>query len=189
MNKILRSCRTLLTLMLFVYFLAACGSDKQPATSTEQAPAPVTSPEQAAQEDTTAQSAPMESQVEVSPEPEEKATATQTQTTEAQAPQEAPSTASDTTAQHDDMLALAKKSGCMACHAVDKKIVGPAWTDVAKRYAGNAGAREQLIEKVAKGGKGNWTEVVGSAAMPPYHPRVSKENIAKLVDFVLSLPN
>jgi cytochrome c len=70
---------------------------------------------------------------------------------------------------------------------VDKKIVGPAWKDVSKRYAGKADIRSQLIEKVSKGGRGNWTEVVGNVAMPPYHPRVSKENIGKLVDFVLSL--
>ena len=65
--------------------------------------------------------------------------------------------------------------------------VGPAWQDVAKRYANDADARTQLIEKVSKGGKGNWTAVVGTAAMPPYSPRVSNENIAKLVDYVLSL--
>jgi cytochrome c len=88
---------------------------------------------------------------------------------------------------HGDMLALARKSGCLACHSVDKKIVGPAWKDVSKRYAGKADIRSQLIEKISKGGRGNWTEVVGNVAMPPYYPRVTKENIGKLVDFVLSL--
>jgi len=87
----------------------------------------------------------------------------------------------------NDMLALAKKSGCLACHNVDKKVVGPAWRDVSKRYKGVAQARARLIEKISKGGRGNWTKVVGNAAMPPYFPRVSKENIEKLVDFVLSL--
>lgn len=84
-------------------------------------------------------------------------------------------------------LDLAKKSGCLACHSVEKKIVGPAWKDVAAKYKGNAGAKAQLVEKVKKGGKGNWTEVTGGAPMPPYSPRVSDENIAKLVDFVLGL--
>jgi cytochrome c len=84
-------------------------------------------------------------------------------------------------------LALAKKSGCLACHSVEKKVVGPAWMDVSKRYKGDAGARDRLIAKVKKGGKGNWTDVVGKAVMPPYSPRVSDENIAKLVDFVLGL--
>ena len=86
-----------------------------------------------------------------------------------------------------EMLALAKKSGCLACHNVDKKVVGPAWRDVSKRYKGVAQAKTRLIEKISKGGRGNWTDVVGNAAMPPYFPRVSKENIEKLVDFVLSL--
>jgi cytochrome c len=84
-------------------------------------------------------------------------------------------------------LALAKKSGCLACHSVEKKIVGPAWKDVAAKYKGDAGARDALIAKVKKGGKGNWTAVTGGAPMPPYSPRVSDENIGKLVDFILSL--
>lgn len=84
-------------------------------------------------------------------------------------------------------LDLAKKSGCLACHSVEKKIVGPAWKDVAAKYKGDAAARTALIEKVKKGGKGNWAAVTGGAPMPPYSPRVSDENIEKLVDFVLSL--
>ena len=84
-------------------------------------------------------------------------------------------------------LDLAKKSGCLACHSVEKKIVGPAWKDVSAKYKGDAAARDALIAKVKKGGKGNWTEVTGGAPMPPYSPRVSDENIAKLVDFVLGL--
>lgn len=84
-------------------------------------------------------------------------------------------------------LELAKKSGCLACHSVDKKVVGPAWKDVAAKYKGDKAARAALIEKVAKGGKGNWTAVTGGVAMPPNSPRVSDADIAKLVDFVLSL--
>jgi cytochrome c len=80
-------------------------------------------------------------------------------------------------------LDLAKKSGCLACHSVDKKIVGPAWADVGKKYKGDAGAKAALIAKVKKGGKGVW----GPAPMPPYSPRVSDANIEKLVGFVLSL--
>lgn len=84
-------------------------------------------------------------------------------------------------------LALAKKSGCLACHSVDKKIVGPAWKDVAAKYKGDASAKETLIGKVSKGGKGNWTAVTGGAPMPPYSPRVSDADIATLVDFVMGL--
>ncbi len=84
-------------------------------------------------------------------------------------------------------LALAKKSGCLACHSVDHKIVGPAWMDVSKHYQGVAGARDQLIKKVHTGGKGNWTAVTGGVPMPPYSPRVPDKDIEALVDFVLSL--
>ena len=85
-----------------------------------------------------------------------------------------------------DELELAKRSGCLACHAIDKKIVGPAWQDVSKRYKGQD-AKAQLIKKVKTGGKGNWTEVTKGVPMPPYSPRVTDENIEKLVDFVLAL--
>ena len=84
-------------------------------------------------------------------------------------------------------LGLAKKSGCLACHSVENKIVGPAWKDVAKRYKGDAGAKAVMISKVKKGGKGNWTDVTKGAMMPPYSPRVSDANIEKLVDFILAL--
>jgi len=80
-------------------------------------------------------------------------------------------------------LDLAKKSGCLACHGIEKKIVGPAWKDVAAKYKGDAGARDLLIGKVKKGGKGTW----GPAPMPPYSPRVSDANIEKLVDFIIGL--
>ena len=86
-----------------------------------------------------------------------------------------------------DMPPLAQKSGCTACHAIDHKVVGPAWMDVAKRYAGDAGAKDKLVSKVKTGGKGNWTEVTGGVPMPPYSPRVSDGDIAELVDFILGL--
>lgn len=84
-------------------------------------------------------------------------------------------------------LELAKKSGCLACHAVDKKVVGPAWQDVGKKYKGDGAAKASLIAKVKAGGKGNWTEVTGGVPMPPYSPRVADADIEKLIDFVLSM--
>ena len=84
-------------------------------------------------------------------------------------------------------LELPKKSGCLACHAVDKKVEGPSLKDIATKYKGNTGAKATLIDKVKKGGKGNWTEVTGGVPMPPYSPRVSDADIEKLVNFVLSL--
>jgi len=85
------------------------------------------------------------------------------------------------------MPPLAKKSGCTACHAIDRKVVGPAWADIGKRYKGDAGAKAALVAKVKKGGKGNWTEVTKGVPMPPYSPRVSDANIEELVSFILGL--
>ena len=84
-------------------------------------------------------------------------------------------------------LDLAQKSGCLACHSVDKKVVGPGWKDVAAKYKGDAGAKDLLIGKVKAGGKGNWNDVTGGVPMPPYSPRVSDADIATLVDFILGL--
>ena len=84
-------------------------------------------------------------------------------------------------------LELAKKSGCLACHAVDKKVVGPSWNDVSTKYKGDDGARAALIEVVRKGGKGNWTSVTGGVPMPPYSPRVADADIETLVDFIITL--
>jgi len=86
----------------------------------------------------------------------------------------------------EEGLALANKSGCLVCHKIETKLVGPAWRDVSKRYKGDHEAKSSLIAKVKAGGKGNWTEVTGGIAMPPYSPRVSDENIEKLVTFILS---
>lgn len=84
-------------------------------------------------------------------------------------------------------LALAEKSGCLNCHAVDHKIIGPPWQDVSNRHAGDAGARSRLINKVKTGGSGNWNEVTGGVVMPAYGGRVSAQDIETLIDFVLSL--
>lgn len=84
-------------------------------------------------------------------------------------------------------LDLAKKSGCLACHSVEKKVVGPAWKDVAAKYKGDGGAKAALVAKVKKGGKGNWNDVTGGVPMPPYSPRVADADIDTLVDFVLGL--
>ena len=87
----------------------------------------------------------------------------------------------------DAALELAKKSGCLACHSIDKKVVGPAWMDVSKKYKGDASVKDTLVAKVKAGGKGNWTEVTGGVPMPPYSPRVADADIETLVGFVLSL--
>ena len=81
--------------------------------------------------------------------------------------------------------ALATSKNCMACHAVDKKLVGPSYKDVAKKYAGDAKAVDALASKIIKGsevGKGNW----GAVPMPP-NPQVSEADAKKLAAWVLSL--
>ena len=76
--------------------------------------------------------------------------------------------------------ALAKAKNCLACHQVDKKVVGPAYKDVAKKYTAKDEAK--LVEKVLKGGKGSWGEV----PMPP-NASVKPEEATKLVKWILSL--
>jgi len=78
--------------------------------------------------------------------------------------------------------ALAQKNACMSCHGVDKKIVGPAFKEVAAKYKGDAGAQARLVAKVKAGGKGVW----GQVPMPP-SPQVKDEDLNKIVSWVLSL--
>jgi cytochrome c len=82
-----------------------------------------------------------------------------------------------------DMPDIAKKNNCTSCHTIEKKLVGPAYRDVAKKYKGQADAEAKLIAKVAKGGSGSW----GTMPMPPNAPKVSEADIKALVEFVLSL--
>src|SRR6187401_3167725 len=77
---------------------------------------------------------------------------------------------------------LAKKSACTACHAIDKKLVGPAYKDVAKKYKGDAKAEAMLVDKVKKGGTGVW----GQVPMPP-NSGVKDEDIKTLVKWILAL--
>ncbi|WP_154656668.1 c-type cytochrome [Methylococcus capsulatus] len=77
---------------------------------------------------------------------------------------------------------LAKAKNCVMCHSVDKKILGPAFKDVAQKYAGQQGADVKLAEKVMKGGSGVW----GTMVMPP-NPQVSETEAKQLVQWILSL--
>lgn len=76
---------------------------------------------------------------------------------------------------------LAKKSNCLACHTTDKKLVGPAYKDVAAKYAGQKDAEAKLIDKVKKGGKGVW----GQVPMPP-NANVKDADIQTLVKWILA---
>jgi len=77
--------------------------------------------------------------------------------------------------------ALAKKHNCLACHQVDKKSVGPAYKEIAKKYKGQSVAAK-LEEKVKKGGQGAW----GPVPMPP-NAAVPEGDIKKLVDWILKM--
>lgn len=78
--------------------------------------------------------------------------------------------------------ALAKKHNCLACHQVDKKLVGPAYKDIAKKYKGQAGAAAKLAQKVKQGGSGVW----GQIPMPP-NAAVPDADVKKLVDWILKM--
>ncbi len=78
-------------------------------------------------------------------------------------------------------LALATAKNCMACHAVDKKLVGPSYKDVAAKYAADKGAADKLAVKVIKGGAGVW----GAVPMPA-NAQVNEAEAKKLVAWVLS---
>ena len=77
---------------------------------------------------------------------------------------------------------LAQKKNCMACHAVDKKVLGPAYKDVAAKYAGQKDAADKLAAKVMKGGTGVW----GNIPMPA-NPQVSEAEAKQLVGWILTL--
>ncbi len=77
--------------------------------------------------------------------------------------------------------ALATSKNCMACHAVDKKLVGPSFKDIAKKYAGDKSATDKLAAKVIKGGAGAW----GPVPMPA-NPQVNDAEAHKLVAWVLA---
>jgi len=76
--------------------------------------------------------------------------------------------------------ALAKSKNCLACHAVDKKLVGPSYKDIAKKYAGDAKAVDMLATKIQKGGAGVW----GAIPMPA-NPQVNDAEAKKLAAWIL----
>ena len=77
--------------------------------------------------------------------------------------------------------ALATSKNCMACHAVDKKLVGPSYKDVAAKYAGQKDAVEKLAAKIIKGGSGVW----GPIPMPP-NAQVNEADAKKLATWVMT---
>lgn len=77
---------------------------------------------------------------------------------------------------------LARKSGCLACHGVQEKKLGPAYAEVAAKYKGDKSAQARLVSKVKTGGSGNW----GDMPMPP-NAHIKDEDINTIVAWVLAL--
>ncbi len=83
-------------------------------------------------------------------------------------------------AQSDEKLA--QSNGCLVCHSVEKKILGPGYKDVAAKYKDDKGAQASLVKKVKEGGTGVW----GTFTMPP-NTQVKDADIAALVKWILTL--
>ena len=86
-----------------------------------------------------------------------------------------------TSAFAQDPAALAKSKNCLACHSVSAKVVGPAYKDVAAKYAGQKGIEDKLVQKVMKGSVGAW----GQVPMPA-NPQVSEAEAHTLVKWILA---
>ena len=86
-----------------------------------------------------------------------------------------------TAAEARDATTLARRNGCLSCHGIDKRLVGPAFRDVSARYKADAGAQQRLAQKLRKGGSGVW----GPLAMPPY-PDLAEADLLVLVRWVLA---
>lgn len=81
-------------------------------------------------------------------------------------------------------LALVGSSDCFGCHKVSEKMTGPAYVDVAKRYAGKPGIEDSLANKIIHGGAGNW----GQVAMTP-HQNLAHDSAVAMVKYILLLNN
>lgn len=84
----------------------------------------------------------------------------------------------------NEMEVLAKKSNCLSCHAVDTRGVGPAYREVAKKYAKDKNAEAKLLAKVKKGGAGNW----GKVPMPPM-ASVPDNDLKALIKWIMAGAN
>jgi len=87
-----------------------------------------------------------------------------------------------TAALAEDGAALAKKFGCMSCHAVDKKVIGPSLKDIAAKYKGDASASDKMTAKILNGGSGAW----GTMPMPAQKGKVSDADAKALADWTLA---
>ncbi len=91
--------------------------------------------------------------------------------------------------QHEsaDIMVLARVNGCRRCHRVKTSVVGPAWELISERYKDSPDAKAFLMDKVKRGGSGNWDDITAGAAMPPHEGRISDMQLERLIDYILSL--
>jgi len=98
------------------------------------------------------------------------------------APVQEKQTARDAKSDGGNAEKLLAESDCRSCHAADRKVVGPSYSDIAKRYAAQNDATEKLARSIREGGSGNW----GNVSMPP-HPDLRDGQLAQILTWVLSL--
>lgn len=176
--------RTVMMILTLALLLAACGQQGGEESAQTAAPPPGVSQASPAVETAPA---PVESAAGSPPAAAPEPAAPAVTAVPAPAPAPSPAAPAGAVLERDAALALAQQSGCLACHKIETKLVGPSWQDVSAKYKDDAGARAMLVAKVKAGGQGNWTAVTGGMPMPPYSPRVSDEHIEQLVAFILSL--
>jgi len=167
--------QTVFAILVVLMMLSACSKQGDQTSAAEKPAAPATTPAEPV----------VAEQVKPAPAAE---TPAAMQRAAPVPPMEKPqATAAGGVLNREEGLALAMKSGCLACHKIEGKLVGPSWSDVSKRYKDDPDAKKHLVEIVKKGGKGNWTTVTGGVPMPPNSPRVPDGDIEKLVTFLLAL--
>ncbi|MHB1286764.1 MAG: c-type cytochrome [Leptospirales bacterium] len=84
-----------------------------------------------------------------------------------------------------DVKSLIQQNGCMSCHLLSHKLVGPSYEQIAQRYDGKAGAQSMLAKKIITGGNGHWNDLTGGMAMPP-HPDMTSVEANAIAAWVLS---
>jgi cytochrome c len=88
-----------------------------------------------------------------------------------------------------DTIALVKSTNadCLQCHKIEKKLIGPAWKDVAAKYKADPTAQSLLVEKVIKGGKGHWDDQTGGYPMTPHPTKPTREELEKIIALILQI--
>jgi len=182
---------SLLLAALLAVALAACGKSDEPAPVAAPAPPPMVQPATPAAPAQDAVAERVEEAAEAAEETTDEATAAMEEA--AEAVEQAATSAAESTAEAlsgsdvaplsaVDAENLAKAKNCMACHATDRKLVGPSYKEVAEKRAGEDNAVAVLAEKIQKGGSG----VYGPVPMPP-NPQVTAEEAAQLAQWVLGI--